>query len=50
LPLNVSRSFLQNDAYVKKMSGYISRKVADKLDSIYKKDREHSRQHYRGEG
>ena len=40
LPLNVSRSFLQNDAYVKKMSGYISRKVADKLNSLYKKDRE----------
>jgi len=40
LPLNVSRSFLQNDANVKKMSGYISRKVADKLNSIFKKDRE----------
>ena len=40
LPLNVSRSFLQNDAYVKKMSGYISRKVADKLNSLFKKDRE----------
>ena len=40
LPLNVSRSFLQNDAYVKKMSGYISRKVADKLNSIFKKDRD----------
>jgi len=40
LPLNVSRSFLQNDGYVKKMSGYISRKVADKLNSLFKKDRE----------
>ncbi|MCL2399577.1 MAG: molecular chaperone HtpG [Defluviitaleaceae bacterium] len=40
LPLNVSRSFLQNDGYVKKMSGYISKKVADKLNSLYKKDRE----------
>ena len=40
LPLNVSRSFLQNDATVKKMSGYISRKVADKLNGLYKKDRE----------
>ncbi len=39
LPLNVSRSFLQNDGYVTKMSGYISRKVADKLNSIFKKDR-----------
>ena len=40
LPLNVSRSFLQTDATVKKMSGYISRKVADKLNSLFKKDRE----------
>ena len=40
LPLNVSRSFLQNDANVKKMSGYISRKVADKLNGLFKKDRE----------
>ncbi|MDR0272247.1 MAG: molecular chaperone HtpG [Clostridiales bacterium] len=40
LPLNVSRSFLQNDATVKKMSGYISRKVADKLNGLFKKDRE----------
>jgi len=40
LPLNVSRSFLQNDATVKKMSGYISRKVADKLNGLFKKDRD----------
>ena len=40
LPLNVSRSFLQNDATVKKMSGYISRKVADKLNGLFKKNRE----------
>ena len=40
LPLNVSRSFLQNDATVRQMSGYISRKVADKLNSLFKKDRE----------
>ena len=40
LPLNVSRSFLQNDATVKKMSGYISRKVADKLNGLCKKERE----------
>ena len=40
LPLNVSRSFLQNDANVKKMSGYISRKVADKLNGLFKKERE----------
>ena len=31
LPLNVSRSFLQNDGYVKKMAAYITRKVADRL-------------------
>ncbi len=40
LPLNVSRSFLQNDGFVKKISDYISKKVADKLNSLYKKDRE----------
>ncbi|GHU76003.1 molecular chaperone HtpG [Clostridia bacterium] len=40
LPLNVSRSFLQNDGYVTKMSSYITKKVADKLNSLYKKDRE----------
>ncbi|MFV0502598.1 MAG: molecular chaperone HtpG [Lachnospirales bacterium] len=40
LPLNVSRSFLQNDGYVTKMSQYITKKVADKLNSIFKKDRE----------
>lgn len=37
LPLNVSRSFLQNDGFVKKISDYISKKVADKLKSLYKK-------------
>ncbi len=40
LPLNVSRSFLQNDGYVTKMSGYITKKVADKINSLCKKDRE----------
>jgi len=40
LPLNVSRSFLQNDGFVKKISDYISKKVADKLKSNFKKDRE----------
>ena len=40
LPLNVSRSFLQNDGYVEKLSGYIVRKVADKLTSLAKNDRE----------
>ncbi len=40
LPLNVSRSFLQNDQYVAKLSGYITKKVADKLNSLFSKDRE----------
>jgi len=40
LPLNVSRSFLQSDSTVKKMAGYISRKVADKLNGLFKKDRD----------
>ena len=39
LPLNVSRSFLQNDGYVEKLSGYIVRKVADKLVSLSQNDR-----------
>ena len=40
LPLNVSRSFLQNDGYVKKMSAYITRKVADRLVSEFTSKRE----------
>lgn len=40
LPLNVSRSFLQNDGYVKKISAHITKKVADKLCELFKKDRE----------
>jgi molecular chaperone HtpG len=39
LPLNVSRSFLQNDGYVKKLSAYITRKVADRLNSLFSGDR-----------
>jgi molecular chaperone HtpG len=39
IPLNVSRSYLQSDQSVKKISGYITRKVADKLSDIFKKDR-----------
>lgn len=39
LPLNVSRSFLQNDGYVTKISNYIVKKVADKLNSLFKKNR-----------
>ncbi|HHW30142.1 MAG TPA: molecular chaperone HtpG [Clostridiaceae bacterium] len=40
LPLNVSRSFLQNDGYVKKISSHITKKVADKLISLYENERE----------
>jgi molecular chaperone HtpG len=40
LPLNVSRSFLQNDGFVKKISNYISKKVADKLSGLFKTERE----------
>lgn len=40
IPLNVSRSYLQADAAVKKISSYITRKVADKLNSLFKKNRE----------
>ena len=39
IPLNVSRSYLQADSSVKKISNYITRKVADKLNSLFKKDR-----------
>lgn len=40
IPLNVSRSFLQSDANVKKISGHITKKVADKLEDIFKSRRE----------
>ncbi len=40
IPLNVSRSYLQADGAVKKISGYITKKVADKLTSLYKNNRE----------
>lgn len=40
IPLNVSRSYLQSDASVKKISGHITKKVADKLDEIFKNQRE----------
>ncbi|EPR71521.1 molecular chaperone HtpG [Cyclobacterium qasimii] len=39
IPLNVSRSFLQADSNVKKINNYITKKVADKLGELYKKDR-----------
>ena len=40
LPLNVSRSALQNDGFVKKISDYITKKVADKLTGMYKTEKE----------
>ena len=40
IPLNVSRSYLQSDNNVKKISGYITKKVADKLAELYKADKE----------
>ncbi len=39
IPLNVSRSYLQSDANVKKISTYITKKVADRLQSLFKEDR-----------
>lgn len=39
IPLNVSRSYLQSDANVKKISAHITKKVADKLEELFKKDR-----------
>ena len=40
LPLNVSRSFLQNDGYVRKLSAYITRKVAERLTGLFNTERE----------
>ncbi|RLD87905.1 MAG: molecular chaperone HtpG, partial [Bacteroidetes bacterium] len=40
IPLNVSRSFLQSDSNVKKISSHITKKVADRLEEIFKNDRE----------
>ena len=40
IPPNFSRSYLQSDASVKKISGYIMKKVSDKLEELFKKDRE----------
>ena len=39
IPLNVSRSYLQSDSNVKKISGYITKKVADRLEEIFQNDR-----------
>ncbi len=40
LPLNVSRSYLQNDAYIRKIASHISKKVADKLNAMFNNERE----------
>lgn len=40
IPLNVSRSYLQSDSNVRKISNYITRKVGDKLNELYREDRE----------
>jgi molecular chaperone HtpG len=50
IPLNVSRSFLQADANVKKINTYITKKVADKLGELFKNDREGYEQKWDGIG
>ncbi|MEO6759389.1 MAG: molecular chaperone HtpG [Saprospiraceae bacterium] len=50
IPLNVSRSYLQSDANVKKISEYITRKVADKLAELFKNDRAGYEQKWRDLG
>lgn len=47
LPLNVSRSYLQNDAYVRKIASHISKKVADKLNAMFNTDRENLEKNWR---
>ena len=48
LPLNVSRSALQNDGFVNKVADYISKKVADKLNGMFKTDRENYEKYWDG--
>jgi molecular chaperone HtpG len=50
IPLNVSRSYLQSDANVKKISDYITKKVADKLSDLFKQDRPAFEQKWRDLG
>ncbi len=50
IPLNVSRSYLQSDANVKKISEYITRKVADKLHELFKADRKNFEEKWRDLG
>ena len=46
IPLNVSRSSLQNDGYVNKISSHITKKVADKIISLHKLEKEHFDEYY----
>ncbi len=48
IPLNVSRSYLQSDKNVKKISNHITKKVADKLEEIFKKDRSQFEEKWEG--
>jgi len=48
IPLNVSRSMLQNDPYVRKISSYITKKVADRLKEMFEKEREEFNQAWDG--
>lgn len=50
IPLNVSRSYLQSDSNVKKITGYITKKVAERLGRIFKKDREKYNGHWQDIG
>ncbi|PWG81793.1 molecular chaperone HtpG [Pararcticibacter amylolyticus] len=50
IPLNVSRSFLQADSNVKKINSYITKKVADKLSELFKKDRKEFEQKWQDIG
>lgn len=50
IPLNVSRSYLQGDPNVKKINGYITKKVADKLEEIFNKDRKEFEQKWESLG
>jgi len=50
IPLNVSRSYLQSDGNVKKINSYITKKVADKLGELFKKDRKAYEQKWKDTG
>jgi len=47
LPLNVSRSYLQNDAYIRKIAAHISKKVGDKLNALFNTQREELEKNWR---